>query len=146
MNLNICLIHDYIDTFSYLKFFTVPSSLSFILRTVLNHHKRSSSTKLPGSTDQFPFESTWRLSSTRDKEKGTTWLQWEGDKSSLTHGWCDSYAFPQHCMFAYWWLITLMSADRHTDKKTYRLTDRQIGRETYRQTDRHFDIQTVPFP
>ena len=51
-----------------------------------------------------------------------------------------------HCMFACWWLIALMSADRQTDKKTYRLTDRQTGRETYRQTDRQFDIQTVPFP
>ena len=51
-----------------------------------------------------------------------------------------------HCMFACWWLIVLMSADRQTDKKTYRLTDRQTGRETYRQTDRQTDIQTVPFP
>ena len=51
-----------------------------------------------------------------------------------------------HCMFACWWLIVLMSADRQTDKKTYRLTDRQTGRETYRQTDTHTDIQTVPFP
>ena len=51
-----------------------------------------------------------------------------------------------HCMFACWWLIVLMSADRQTDKKTYRLTDRQTGRETYRQTERHTDIQTVPFP
>ena len=47
-------------------------------------------------------------------------------------------------MFACWWLIVLMSADRQTDKKTYRLTDRQTGRETYRQTDRQTDIQTVP--
>ena len=52
----------------------------------------------------------------------------------------------QHCMFACWWLIALMSGDRQTDSKTYRLTDRQAGRETNRQTDRHTDIQTVPFP
>ena len=49
-------------------------------------------------------------------------------------------------MFACWWLIALMSADRQTDKKTYRLTDRQTGRDAYRQTDRQTDIQTVPFP
>ena len=35
-------------------------------------------------------------------------------------------------MFAYWWLIVLMSVDRQIDKKTYRLTDRQTGIETYR--------------
>ena len=40
----------------------------------------------------------------------------------------------------------LMSADRQTDKKKYRLTDIQTSRETYRQTDRKTDIQTVPFP
>ena len=40
-----------------------------------------------------------------------------------------------HCMFACWWLIVLMSADRQTDKKTYRLTDRQAERHTDRQTD-----------
>ena len=48
-------------------------------------------------------------------------------------------------MFTCWWLIALMSADRQTDKKTYRLTDRQTGRETYRPSDGHTSIQTVPF-
>ena len=49
-------------------------------------------------------------------------------------------------MFACWWLIALISADRQTDKKKYRLTDRQTGRETYRQRDTQTNIQTVPFP
>ena len=53
---------------------------------------------------------------------------------------------PIHCMFACWWLIALMSADRQTDRKTYRLTERQTGIYTYRQTDWQIDIQTVPFP
>ena len=52
----------------------------------------------------------------------------------------------QHCMFTCWWLIALMSVDRQTDSKTYRLTDRQTGRETNRKTDRHTDVQIVPFP
>ena len=52
---------------------------------------------------------------------------------------------PAHCMFACWWLIALMGADRHTDRKMTRLTDRQTGRETYRQTDGRSDIQKVPF-
>ena len=59
--------------------------------------------------------------------------------------WLSNYV-DGHCMFACWWLIVLMSADRQTDKKTYRLTDRHTGRETYRPTDKHTDIQTVPFP
>ena len=42
-------------------------------------------------------------------------------------------------MFACWWLIALMSADRPTDKKTYRLTERQTGIHTYIQTDRLTD-------
>ena len=44
-----------------------------------------------------------------------------------------------HCMFACWWLTVLISADRQTYKKTYRLINRQRGRETYRQTDRQTD-------
>ena len=40
-----------------------------------------------------------------------------------------------HCMFACWWLIALMSADRETDKNTYRLTDRQRDIQTDRWTD-----------
>ena len=63
---------------------------TFILITVFNHHKRCSQTKLPGSTDQIPCESIWPLSSTRDKEKGTTWLQWVGENYTLTGGW-DSF-------------------------------------------------------
>ena len=42
-------------------------------------------------------------------------------------------------MFACWWLIALMSADRQTDKKniqTDRQTDRQRDIQTDRQTDR----------
>ena len=101
----LCLIHDYFDSFSYFKFFSVPSSSSFILRMLINHHNRCSSTKLPGSTDQFPFESTWPFSSIRDKENGTTWLQWEGENSTLTDGWRDSYAFPLG------WIIKILLAE-----------------------------------
>ena len=44
-----------------------------------------------------------------------------------------------HCMFACWWLIALMSANRQTDKKTYRLTDIQRERQRDIQTDRQTD-------
>ena len=37
----------------------------------------------------------WPLSSTRDREKGTRWLQWEGENSVLTDGWYDSYVLSQ---------------------------------------------------
>ena len=51
-----------------------------------------------------------------------------------------------HCLFACWWLIALMSADKQEDIRIDRLTNRETGRETYRQTDRQTDRQTVPFP
>ena len=60
--------------------------------------------KLPGSIDQFPFDSTWPFSLTRDK-KGTTWLQWEGDNSTLTYGWWDTNAF------AWGWIIIMLLAE-----------------------------------
>ena len=56
----------------FCKFFSDPSSSSSILRKVFNHHEKYLLTKLPGSTDWFPFESNRPLSSTRDREKGTT--------------------------------------------------------------------------
>ena len=52
----------------------------------------------------FPFESTWPLSSKRDKENGTTWLEWEGENSTLTYSWWDSYVFPHG------WIIKLLLA------------------------------------
>ena len=42
-----------------LSFFFRFFEFFFFLRKVFNHHKRCSSTKLPGSTDQFSFGSTW---------------------------------------------------------------------------------------
>ena len=45
-------------------------------------------------------------------------------------------------MFACWWLIELMSANRQVDRKIDRLTDRQTGKKTYRQAERHTDRQT----
>ena len=36
----------------------------------------------------------------------------------------------QHCMFACWWLIAVMSADRHPDRMIDRLIDRQTGKKT----------------
>ena len=80
---------------SSFKSFSVPLSFSFILRKMFNHHQRCLSTKIPGSTDQFPSRSTWPLSSTREKEKGTTWLQWEKENNSLTVGLQDTYFDPQ---------------------------------------------------
>ena len=48
-------------------------------------------------------------------------------------------------MFACWWPIALMSADRQTDRQTDRKADwrtyRQAERHTYRQTDRLTDRQ-----
>ena len=38
---------------------------------------------------------TGPLSSTKHREKGTRWLQWEGENSTLTDGWLDSYVLPQ---------------------------------------------------
>ena len=39
---------------------------------------------------------TWPLSIlTRHREKGTGWLQWEGENSTLTDGWLASYVLPQ---------------------------------------------------
>ena len=57
---------------------------------MFNYHETCSTTKHPGSTDQFPFENTLTLSSTRDKEKGTTWLQWEEQ------------------LYFNWWLVGLL--------------------------------------
>ena len=73
--------------------FEILSSSCFILRKVFNHHKRCSTTKHSGSTDKIPFGNTCHLSSIRDKEKGMTWLQWEGKTSTLTDGWWGSYVF-----------------------------------------------------
>ena len=50
-----------------------------------------------------------------------------------------------HCMFAFWWLVALMSADRQTDRNIDGLTDGHIGRQINRQTDKQTDRQTVPF-
>ena len=44
------------------------------------------------------------LSSTGDKEIGTTWLQWEEENSTLSDGWYDSYVFPQG------WIIKMLVA------------------------------------
>ena len=53
----------------------------------------------------------------------------------------------ENCMFASWWLIALMSADRRTDGRTKRHSDWQtIDRKRAIQTDRQTDIQTVTFP
>ena len=38
---------------------------------------------------------TLDLSLTRHREKGTRWLQWEGENSTLTDGWFDSYVLPK---------------------------------------------------
>ena len=84
-----------------LNYFAVPSSSSFTLRKVFNHHKFIHQ----ASQVNWSVESTWPLSSTRDKAKMTTWLKWEGDTPILTDGWWDFYAFPQG------WIIQVLSAE-----------------------------------
>ena len=70
--ISFCLIHDYLDSFNYFKFFSFYLNSCYILRRVFNHHKRCSSTKLPWSTDHIPFESTWPLSLIRHKKDNMT--------------------------------------------------------------------------
>ena len=49
------------------------------------------------------------FSSARDKEKGTKWLQWEGENSILTDSWKDSYVLPKgwiiKILLSWEWLI-----------------------------------------
>ena len=93
-------------------------------QVLLLFSEKYSSTKLPGLTGHFPFKRTWHLSSTRDKEQGTTWLQWEGDSCTLTYGWWDSYAFPQgwisYCgFFLATFMISLLLQTKHATSKKH---------------------------
>ena len=45
-------------------------------------------------------------------------------------------------MFACWWLIALMSADRYTDRNIDRLIDRQTDRKMDRLIDGQTDRET----
>ena len=82
--------YDYFDTFGFLK--DLFSSFDFFLYSQkgVHNHKRCYSTKLPGSTDQFPFGSIWPLSLLGDKKRD------------------DLTAMRSRKLHLNWWLVRLL--------------------------------------